>query len=58
MKVKLLVSRGGIDFSQQAGETVDVDPETAKRMIEDGQAEPVAEKRSDRAEKRAPNKKP
>ena len=41
MKVKLLVSRAGVDFVQSAGEVVDVSADEAKRMIEAGQAGPV-----------------
>ena len=41
MKVKLLVSRAGHNFSQIAGEVVDVDDAEAKRMIDAGQAVPV-----------------
>ena len=42
MKVKLLVSRAGVDFSQNAGETIEVDEAEAGRMIAAGQCEPVS----------------
>jgi len=56
MKVKLLVSRAGTrdgeSFSESAGEVVEVPNDEAKRLLEAGQAEPVAKKRAQRAEKR------
>lgn len=53
MKIRLLTSRAGIDFAQNVGDVIEVSKDEAKRMIEDGQAEPVAEKRVDKAEKRS-----
>lgn len=44
MKIKLLVSRAGIGFSQNAGEVVEVDEKEAARMIAKGQAEEIAKK--------------
>lgn len=41
MKVKLLVSRSGADFTQNAGDVVDVSEAEAQRMFKAGQAEPV-----------------
>lgn len=41
MKVKLLVSRAGAGFSQNANEEIDVSKEEAARMIASGQADPV-----------------
>lgn len=41
MKVELLVARAGLDFSQSAGDVVEVSDDEAKRMIEAGQAKPV-----------------
>ena len=41
MKVELLVSRAGIDFSQNVGDEIEVSTEEGKRMIEAGQAKPV-----------------
>jgi hypothetical protein len=38
MKIKLLVSRGGLDFSHTAGDEITVDDATGGRMIADGQA--------------------
>lgn len=43
MKVKLLVSRAGPYFSQNAGEVVEVDEAEAKRLIASDQAEPFVE---------------
>ena len=42
MKVKLLTSRAGVDFSQNAGDVIDVSEAEGKRMIEAGQAAPIA----------------
>lgn len=44
MKVKLFVSRSGIhpsgvEFSQTAGQTIEVDRKTGLRMIDEGQCE-------------------
>ena len=39
MRVCLKVSRAGIDFSQQAGDIIDVSADEGKRLIESGQAE-------------------
>lgn len=41
MRVKLLVSRAGVDFSQQPGDVIELSAEEAHRMIESEQAEPV-----------------
>ncbi|MFT6775872.1 MAG: hypothetical protein ACJA1L_003595 [Paracoccaceae bacterium] len=38
MRIKLLVSRAGLDFSQNPGEVVDVGDAEAIRMIAAGQA--------------------
>ena len=38
MKIKLLTSRSGVTFSQNAGDVVTVEDDEAKRMIEAGQA--------------------
>lgn len=44
MKMKLLQSMAGIDYSHNAGDIIEVsDPEAAKRYIEGGIAEPMAE---------------
>ena len=42
MKVKLLCSRAGIDFSQAKGDTIEVDEAEAGRMIAAGQAEQIS----------------
>lgn len=56
MKVKLLVSRAGTrdgeTFSESVGDVVDLPSDEAKRLLEAGQAEPVAKKRVQKAEKR------
>jgi hypothetical protein len=49
MQVRLLVSRAGANFSQSAGETVDLPEGEAVRMIEAGQAEPVRGETVERA---------
>lgn len=38
MKIQLLVSRAGANFSQAAGEQIDVSDAEGRRMIEAGQA--------------------
>ncbi len=52
MKVKLLVSRAGIDFAQNVGEVIEVSKDEAQRLLDSGQAEAVAQKKADKAEKR------
>lgn len=52
MKVKLLVSRAGVGFSQNAGDIVEVSDGEASRMIEAGQAEPVRAQPVERATKK------
>lgn len=49
MKVKLLISRGGAGFTQNAGDEVEVSEDEAKRMIEAGQAVPIAESKTETA---------
>lgn len=44
MLVKLLCSRAGIDFAQNAGDEVEIADAEAIRMIDAGQAVPVAPK--------------
>jgi hypothetical protein len=51
MKVKLLCSRAGRDFSNSAGEVVDVEEKEALAMIKAGQAESVS--KVERATKKA-----
>ena len=44
MKLKLLTSMAGIDYSHNQGDIIEInDPDAAKRYIENGVAEPVAE---------------
>jgi hypothetical protein len=51
---QVLVEREVLEgFAQAAGDVIEVSPAEAKRLIEDGQAEPVAETPRRRAEKRA-----
>lgn len=52
MKVKLLVSRGGIDFTQNVGDEVEVTDGEGQRMIEAGQAIPVAVQKKETAAKK------
>lgn len=49
MKVRLLVSRAGVGFSQNAGDEIDVDTAEAARMIEAGQAVPIRDQNVERA---------
>ena len=51
MKIRLLQSRAGIDFSQSKGDEIEVDAAEAKRMIEAGQAEAIAAPKTERAVK-------
>lgn len=56
MKVKLLVSRGGLNFSQKAGEEIVVADDEGGRMIAAGQAvslEPAPEAKPDTAKQPA-----
>lgn len=57
MKVRMLTGMAGRDadgreFAVAPGEEITLDAETAKRLLESDQAEPVAAKASDRAERR------
>lgn len=52
MKIKLLVSRAGANFSQSAGDEIDVDDKEAIRLIDAGQAEPVREQVKEKAVKK------
>ena len=57
MKIRMLTSLAGADaegrvFSYSTGDELDVEPETAKRYLESEQAEAVAVKPTQRAEKR------
>ena len=45
MKLKFLVSVGGLDFTYQSGEVYEVEIEEAKRFIAGGIAEEVKEKK-------------
>jgi hypothetical protein len=49
VKVRLLVNRAGIDFTQSNGDVVDVSDAEAQRLIDSGQAEAVREQRVERA---------
>lgn len=49
MKVKLLIARAGVDFTQNAGDEVEVSAEEGKRLIEAGQAAPVRENTPEKA---------
>ncbi len=53
MRIRLLVSRAGVDFSQNVGDEIDVPDKEATRMIEAGQAEPIRipVKRAEKASK-------
>lgn len=49
MKVKLLISRAGRNFSQSVGDEIEVGDEEGRRLIEAGKAEPVRERRTEKA---------
>jgi hypothetical protein len=54
MKIKLLIGRAGIDFSNNPGDIIDVPDSEAAAMIEAGQAEAVSKSPKKRAAKAAP----
>ena len=56
MKIKLLVARAGVGFSQNRGDEIDVNADEAQRMIDAGQAELVRAAPVERAAKSAPEK--
>ena len=49
MRVKLLVSRAGVGFTQNRGEEIEVSDAEGVRLIESGQAEPVRAAATERA---------
>lgn len=49
MKIRLLVSRGGLFGVQNRGDEIDVSDDEAVSMIAAGQAEPVREAKVERA---------
>ena len=53
MKIKLIVSRAGADFVQNAGDEIEVGDAEAIRMIEAGQAEAVRSVKEETATKTA-----
>lgn len=53
MKIKLLVSRSGVDGAQSLGDEIEVGAGEAKRMIVAGQAIPVRGASSEKAVKRS-----
>jgi hypothetical protein len=54
MKIRLLVSRAGIDFAQNRGDVIEVSDREAIAMIEQGQAVPETEEVQERAVRRKP----
>lgn len=52
MKVKLLQSRAGVDFSQNAGDIVEVSASEAERMIAAGQAVPAQDTKKETKNKK------
>jgi hypothetical protein len=52
MKVRLLTDRAQPTLRQRRGTEIDVDKDEARRLIESGAAEPIAEKRADKRETR------
>ena len=58
MKLRLLQSMAGIDFSHNVGDVIEVnDPEAVKRYIERGIAEPVETAKKETAAKKTAAKK-
>ena len=63
MEVKLLISRAGKDFSQSAGDIVEIEETEALRMIEAGQCVKIGEvetattkKKTEKAQKKKAKK--
>lgn len=56
MKIKLLTSRAGADFSQNRGDEIEVGADEGQRMVEAGQAELVRAAPVERAAKVAQEK--
>lgn len=52
IQVRLTTARSGVDIYQAAGEVITVRPAEAKSLLNAGQAEPVANPKAKRAEKR------
>ena len=52
VNIRLLTAMAGVDFSHAAGDEIALDAAAAKRLIENGDAEPVAKRATDKAEKR------
>ncbi len=57
MKVKLLTSRAGLDFSQNRDEEIEVSAAEGKRLIEAGQAIPVRAAKVQTTSKRSKSEK-
>ena len=58
MKVRLLQSMAGIDFSHNAGDIVEIsDPDAVQRYVERGIAEVIEEKKVEKATKKVVEKK-
>jgi len=55
MKIKLLISRAGVNFSQSAGDVIEVAQAEALAMIAAGQADAVEERET--ATKKTPTQK-
>lgn len=51
MKIKLLTSLAGVDFSYAAGDVVELSEDDSQRLIERGLAEVVAKKKAVSREK-------
>jgi len=56
-KVRLLTSMAGVDFSHNAGDEIDCNAAEAKRFIENGIAEPIAETKVEKAVKKTRTRK-
>lgn len=60
MKLKLLISRAGVGFSQNVGDVIEVETEEAERLVEAGQAvsvETASKKPAENASKKVKRKK-
>jgi hypothetical protein len=51
MKVKLLTSRAGVDFTQNVGDIIEVGASEGQMLLDSGQAEVVREEKIERAVK-------
>lgn len=57
MKVKLLVSRAGVDSAHSPGDVIDVSDAEALRMVEAGQAILIETRKAETTTRRTPKEK-